>query len=109
MRTMPFLALVAIMFAVLGCGQRKSFDGPTVDAFNGKVVHEGKPVNFPADEKVQLKMVHEKGESFGVPLQQDGTFKIGWMPIGKYSAILLREKEQSGKKSRPTCTTCRAD
>lgn len=95
-----FLA-VTVALTTVGCGQRKPFDGPTVDAFTGKVVHDGKAVNFPAGEKVELKLVHEKGESFGIPLQQDGSFKIGWMPIGKYTATLIREKSEPGKKSAP--------
>ena len=78
--------------ALTGCGPSKPFDGPTVDAFNGQVVHDGKPVAFPAEEKVQLKMFHEKAESFGIPIKPDGTFNIGWMPIGKYSVTLIRAK-----------------
>jgi hypothetical protein len=77
----------------IGCGEKK-FDGPTVDAFTGRVVSDGKPITLPAGENVQLKAIHaEKAQSFGIPLQQDGSFKIGWMPIGKYSAMLVRQKE----------------
>jgi hypothetical protein len=82
-----------------GCGEKKSFDGPTVEAFTGRVVKDGKPVAFPAGESVQLKLIHEKAQSFGIPLAADGAFKIGWMPIGKYSAILIRQKD--GGKGGP--------
>lgn len=94
------LAVLAVGLATAaGCGERTAtFDGPKVDQFNGQVVHEGKPVSFAADEKVELKLFHEKGESFGIPLKPDGNFQIGWMPIGKYSATLIREKTQNGKK-----------
>jgi hypothetical protein len=86
---------VALAVLVSGCGS-KSFDGPTVDAFTGRVVKDGKPVTLPADETVQIKVIHEKtAKSFGIPLAGDGTFKIGWMPIGKYSAILVREKQNA--------------
>jgi hypothetical protein len=95
------LAAAAVGLTAAGCGPSKPFDGPTVDAFNGKVVHNGKPVSFPADEKVELKLFHEKGESFGIPIQPDGSFQIGWMPIGKYTATLLRDKHEGGKKSAP--------
>ena len=88
----------AMGFLAAGCGSKK-FDGPTVDAFTGHVVASGKAVSFPAGESVQLKVIHEKAQSFGIPLQADGSFKIGWMPIGKYSAILIRQKE--GGKGGP--------
>jgi hypothetical protein len=29
-----------------------------------------------------------------IPIQRDGSFKIGWMPIGKYSATLLRSNKE---------------
>jgi hypothetical protein len=74
---------------VVGCKSRH-FDGPTVDAFTGKVTHNGKPVSFPEGEEVSLKVFHEKGQSFGIPLKSDGSFQIGWMPIGKYSVMLNR-------------------
>src|SRR6516165_2373173 len=78
----------ALGLALVGCAS-KPFDGPTVDAFVGKVVQDGKPVSFP-DEETTLKVIHEKGQSFGIPLKTDGSFKIGWMPIGKYSVMLTR-------------------
>ena len=28
---------------------------------------------------------------WGIPIQPDGTFKIGWMPIGAYSSMLQRQ------------------
>lgn len=100
MRCIRIVALaVAIGWLTTGCAEKK-FDGPTVDAFTGRVVGAGKAVSFPAGESVQLKVIHEKAQSFGIPLQQDGSFKIGWMPIGKYSAILIRQKE--GGKGGPS-------
>jgi hypothetical protein len=100
MRCVTSAALaVTLGFLTAGCGEKKSFDGPTVDAFTGRVVSDGKPVSFPAGEVVQLKVIHDKAKSFGIPLQTDGSFKIGWMPIGKYSAILIRQTE--GGKGGP--------
>jgi len=97
MHTRRFLLLTIALAAVTtGCGPRKPFDGPTVDAFNGRLIHDGKPVSFPAEETVQLKLFHEKGESFGIPIEPDGSFKIGWMPIGKYSANLVRMRAGPG-------------
>lgn len=99
MHTRRYLFLIlGIAISTVGCTMSKPFDGPTVDKFNGRVVSDGKPVTFGADEKVQLKLFHEKGESFGIPLQSDGSFKIGWMPIGKYTATLIRDRADSGKK-----------
>src|SRR5262245_1067937 len=99
MRVSCGLALAAVLAAAAGCERRSTYDGPKVDQFQGKLVQAGKPVSFPADEKVQLKLFHEKGQSFNIPINLDGTFSIGWMPIGKYSATLIREKEGQGKGS----------
>jgi hypothetical protein len=86
--------MVALAMLAAGCG--RSFPGPTVDAFTGRVVADGKPVSLPAGENVQLKLIHEKtAQSFGIPLDAAGSFKIGWMPIGKFSAILIRTKENA--------------
>jgi len=41
--------------------------------------------------------LHEGGQSFGVPLKEDGSFTVGWMPIGKYSATLVREPPPGGR------------
>ncbi len=94
---------IALLFAlglgVVGC-RSKSFDGPTVDAFNGRVVHNGERVSFPEGEEVTLKLFHEKGQSFGIPLKADGSFKIGWMPIGKYGVMLNRNPKNG--KGAPT-------
>jgi hypothetical protein len=99
MRVVPGVALViALSLSAVGCS-KKEFDGPTVDAFNGRLVQDGQPVSFPADERVLLELFHEKAQSFKIPIQADGTFQIGWMPIGKYTATLLREKP--GAKGAP--------
>jgi hypothetical protein len=77
--------------AALGCNAGKTFSGPTVDAFTGKVVADGKPVSFPPAEVVLLQMTHQAtAKLWGIPLQADGTFKIGWMPIGTYTCVLER-------------------
>jgi len=93
MRLATGVVLAAAVGLTAGGAEKKSFDGPTVEAFVGRVVHDGKPVHFPPDEKVQVKLVHESAQSFGIPLSPEGTFQIGWMPIGKYSAVLTRQKE----------------
>ena len=84
----------ALGLLATGCSSSK-FDGPTVDAFTGRLLKDGKPVAFSDAESVELKVIHEKAQSFGIPIATDGSFKIGWMPIGKYSAILIRTKENS--------------
>jgi hypothetical protein len=86
--------LVALTVLTAGCG--RSFPGPTVDAFTGRVVKEGKPVSLPDGERAELKVIHQKtAQSFGIPLTTEGSFKIGWMPIGKFTAILIRTKENA--------------
>lgn len=90
---------LALGLTAVGCGPKISYDGPTVDKFHGRVAHEGKPVSFPAGEQVFVELFHEKAQSFKIPIESDGTFKIGWMPIGKYSATLIRGG--SGAKAGP--------
>ena len=75
--------------ALAGCSG--PYKEPTIDQFHGKLTKGGQPVSFPAGEKTVLQLVfHKNGERFGIPIAADGTFKIGWMPIGKYSATLER-------------------
>jgi hypothetical protein len=99
MRTINRLVLtICLGLAVFGCANKKGgYEGPTVDAFHGKVTHNGKPVTFPENE-AQLNLYHEKGQQFGIPLKPDGTFEIGWMPIGKYSVMLERKTQDPAKK-----------
>ena len=96
--------LSVLGFATLftGCDSGP-YSEPTVDAFTGRVVADGKPVTFQAGDTVRLKLFfHKNGEQFGIPLQSDGTFKIGWMPIGKYTGALEIEKQiKPGTKTPP--------
>jgi hypothetical protein len=93
--------LLGMALGLAGCGPKKSFDGPTVDAFIGRLTSDGKPVSFPDSETVRLEVFHETGETFLIPIKTDGSFEIGWMPIGKYSATLLRgNKEGRGPPSK---------
>ena len=88
----PYL-LVAVVLATAGCGKRERFDGPTVDAFHGQLMRGGKPVSFSPDEVVKLNLIHKaSSERFGVPIKPDGSFEIGWMPIGDYMCSLERKK-----------------
>jgi hypothetical protein len=83
--------------AAVGCGKPTGeYEGPTVDAFHGKLTSDGKPVKFGQDEEAQLSVFHESGRQFGIPLTAEGTFEIGWMPTGKYSMML--EKNSQNKK-----------
>jgi hypothetical protein len=91
--------LAAALGCLAGCGDPVAkIDGPKVDAFTGSLVADGKPVSFGADETVSLKVFHEKGSSFGIPIKADGSFQIGWMPVGKYSATLMRDKPAADGK-----------
>jgi hypothetical protein len=99
---MRFVGAVVLLtggcLALAGCGgsDDKPPDLPTVDAFHGRLTQDGKPVRFPQGEEVELQVFHEKGRKFGIPIEPDGTFKIGWMPIGKYSAMLTRPAKSKG-------------
>ncbi len=101
MRCIPTVILSGTLgLLAIGCSDRATYDGPKIDSFSGRLVKEGKPVSFSSEEKVQLKLIHDKAKSFAIPIGGDGSFKIGWMPIGKYSAILIRQKE--GEKGGPS-------
>jgi hypothetical protein len=98
MRTINGLLLTfSLGLVVVGCTQQKSYTGKTVDKFVGKVTHNGKPVNFPADQNAQITVYHEGGKQWSIPLEEDGTFDIGWMPVGKYAVMLVRY-QNAGKK-----------
>jgi hypothetical protein len=91
-RILPIVLLAALGFAIAGCNS-KPYKGPTVDSFNGRVVRKGEPVSFPEGEPVELKVQLESDPSvaYGIPLKSDGSFTIGWMPIGKYTVMLNRK------------------
>jgi hypothetical protein len=93
----PRLLLLAAVTAAtsVGCGETGA--GPadydaTVDRFVGRIVSDGKPVEFGPDDKTTLQLIYRlTGESFGIPIKPDGTFTIGWMPVGAYTARLDRQ------------------
>lgn len=95
MRTINRLVLTfCVGLTVFGCGKPTGeYEGPKVDAFHGKLVSDGKPVTFAENEEAKLSVFHESGRQFGIPLAADGTFEIGWMPIGKYSMMLERSSQ----------------
>ena len=98
MRVLSTVVLLAGMgLTAVGCGSGIPFDGPTVKTFVGRLTHNGEAVSFPEGVEVTLKVWHEKGQSFGVPIQRDGSFDVGWMPIGKYSAVLMQDDKVAGR------------
>jgi hypothetical protein len=97
MRTIKGLLLTFCLgLVVVGC-THKSYKGKTVDKFVGRVTHNGQPVNFPADQNARITVFHERGQQFTIPIKEDGTFDIGWMPVGKYNVMLVR-RQSAGKK-----------
>jgi hypothetical protein len=106
MRVLLSLILIAgLAWASVGCGYgpKPYYDGPKVAAFSGQVVHNGKPVTFPEDEEVRVHCTVIEGEgigkSFGVPIERDGTFSIGWMPLGKMMLRLERTPKEPAKRT----------
>ena len=104
MRMLLGLVLMAgLAWTAVGCryGPKPYYEGPKVAAFSGQVVQDGKPVTFPEDEEVIVKFTVIEGESmgktFGVPINPDGTFSIGWMPIGKMTMRLERAPKDPAK------------
>lgn len=101
-----WVAVGMLWFGNLGCERKAEMPGPTVNAFTGKVVAGGKPVSFPAEVRVVVNLTHSSAQSFGIPIQADGSFKIGEMPIGKYTASLMIEPNPNvpaakGKSNQP--------
>jgi hypothetical protein len=85
--------VAGLVLTALGCSN-KGLDGPAVDAFTGRLTRGGKPVRFAEGEDVLLQLFYEKGQSYGVPIRPDGWFRIGPMPVGKYSAALMRQSKR---------------
>lgn len=103
MRTINGLLLTLGLGLLVGCtSHSKTYPGKTVDKFVGALTYNGGPVNFPADQKAQLEVhLHESAYSLGIPIKEDGTFDIGWMPVGKYSVMLMWQPGDGGKKRGP--------
>jgi hypothetical protein len=101
MRTFNGLLLIFWLgLVVVGCTY-KTYEGKTVDKFVGKLTYNGESVNFPAEQYAQIRVYHESGKQWSIPIKQDGTFDIGWMPVGKYAVMLERRqnaKNQDAKK-----------
>lgn len=94
MRSLSMIfGLIAGLAIIAGCERRATIEGPTVNKFTGKLIAQGKPLTLTAGDKASLKLFHHSGQSFGIPIQTDGTFNIGEMPIGKYSGQLVIEKD----------------
>jgi hypothetical protein len=69
----------------------------TVNSFTGRLARGGSTARFAPRNPVTLGLVYKKtGESFGVPVRDDGTFEIGWMPVGEYSAVLTAARSNRG-------------
>ena len=98
-----FALIAGLVGTALGCGYgpKPYYEGPKVSAFSGQVVQDGKPVTFPEDEEVRVHCIVVEGEgigkSFGVPIKPDGTFGIGWMPVGKMTLRLERSPKDPAK------------
>ena len=98
-----FALIAGLVWTALGCGYgpKPYYEGPKVAAFSGRVVQDGKPVTFPEDEEVRVHCIVIEGEgigkSFGVPIKPDGTFGIGWMPVGKMTLRLERSPKDPAK------------
>ena len=109
MRIGSSLACMLCLAVFAGCSNDdiEVYDGPMADSFVGRLVQNGKPVSFPAGKQVELQIFHhETGMSSGVPIKPDGSFNIGRIEAGKYSATLKQEgPAQKGGKGGPGQTT----
>ncbi len=86
------VVLAGLCLTALGCNS-KEYSGPTVDKFTGVVTSNGKPISIPPGTHFQIRLRHESGQSFGIPINTDGTFEIGWMPLGHYEILTESTKE----------------
>lgn len=96
-----FCALLMAMIAasVFGCNSRE-YSGPTVEKFTGTITANGKQITVKPGEHLTIQMRHESGQTFGIPIKEDGTFEIGWMPLGHYD--LITEKYKDGQRGGPS-------
>jgi hypothetical protein len=98
-----FVLMAGWAWTAAGCGfgPKPYYDGPKVEAFSGQVVQDGKPVTFPEDEQVIVKFIvtdgDHAGKKFGVAINPDGTFGIGWMPLGTMMMRLERSPKDPAK------------
>jgi hypothetical protein len=104
MRQSTSVILLGILLAAVGCGPEKvqrEYTGPVIEKFSGRLVRDGKPIEFPKEELVTLQMLFTKnGSMMGIPIKADGTFEIGWMPIGCYHLILERQAPEPTAQAR---------
>jgi hypothetical protein len=98
-----FIMMMGFLWTTVGCGYgpKPYYEGPKVPSFSGHVVQNGKPVSFPEDEEfvVQCRVIEGDaiGKAFGVPIKPDGSFSMGWMPLGKMSMRLERSWKDPAK------------
>jgi hypothetical protein len=97
------LLLAVLVLPAVGCGSGREYDGPTVDKFTGTVTKDGKPFTVPGGDRFTIQARHESNMTFGIPIKSDGTFEIGWMPLGNYT--LFAELYKAGQKGRPNKVT----
>jgi hypothetical protein len=100
-----FILVSGLLWATAGCGfgPKPYYDGAKIEAFSGQVVQDGKPVTFSEDEEVVIKFIvaegDDAGKRFGVGIKPDGSFGIGWMPLGKMQMIMERSAKDPARRS----------
>lgn len=87
-RIVKLSTIVVIAASFVGCGPSAADYGETTKAFVGHVVQNGKPITLPEDSRLNVTQ-NSTYHRFGIPLKQDGSFTIGWMPVGAYSVELI--------------------
>jgi hypothetical protein len=93
----PWIAVVIIAgLTAVGC-ENSSADIPKVEGFTGRLVASGKPVQFAADEQVEIQFFTEKGQQLQMPIKSDGSFEMNSVPVGKHSVKLARVKNGTAK------------
>jgi hypothetical protein len=91
MRPNVLIWLCSLVLLNIGGCTKRPFEGPTVEAFDGRIVQEGKQVSPSKGERVVIRLMqHGTGEQFGIPISPQGTFNIGEMPVGTFSVVLER-------------------
>jgi len=101
-RRLLIVALGAVIVSFSWGCERYAYKGPKINAFKGRLTQKGEPVSFPENEDVTLRLIYQKdAQSYGVPIHSDGSFQIGWMPIGPYTAILVRNPKKGAANQAP--------
>ena len=83
-------AAIALIFVCSGCAWKSDKPPGPTEEFNGRLLQDGSPPSFAPELDAKLNLVQTStADSWGIPLTEDGQFKITWMPVDTYHVYLV--------------------